>query len=74
MYGIKRGESIPEMEALGTVADLGATVVEGDVRVFGLLTHGSHDWRFSALSVDGREVSLRESGDGIQGSGNVRCA
>ena len=48
MYGIKRGESIPEMEALGTVADLGATVVEGDVRVFGLLTHGSHD---SALSA-----------------------
>lgn len=48
MYGIKRGEGAPEPEALGTVADLGATIVEGEVRAFGLLTHGSHDSAVSA--------------------------
>ncbi|MBN3857144.1 MULTISPECIES: cupin domain-containing protein [unclassified Paraburkholderia] len=41
MYSIKAGESVPDMEALGTVADLGATILEGELKVFGLLTHGS---------------------------------
>lgn len=41
MYSIKHGEPIPEMEELGTVADLGATILEGEVRVYGRLTHGS---------------------------------
>jgi uncharacterized cupin superfamily protein len=41
MYSIKPDENVPDMEELGTVADLGATILEGEAKVSGLLTHGS---------------------------------
>jgi uncharacterized cupin superfamily protein len=48
MHSIKLGAKPPALEPWGTVADLGATIIEGDVLVFGLTHHGDEHTPVSA--------------------------
>ncbi|KAF1068071.1 MAG: hypothetical protein GAK45_01480 [Pseudomonas citronellolis] len=38
---LKHGTSLSELDAWGTVADLGSQILEGDARAFGKMTHGA---------------------------------
>ena len=41
MTPIKQGTTLNELDAWGTVADLGSEILEGEVRAFGKMTYGA---------------------------------
>lgn len=41
MYPIKQGTTIAELDAWGTVADLGSVILEGEGKAFGKMTYGA---------------------------------
>lgn len=41
MLGIKKGTAVPHLDAWGTVADLGSTITEGEVKAFGHVHFGT---------------------------------
>lgn len=41
MYPIKQGTTIAELDAWGTVADLGSEILEGEGKAFGKMTFGA---------------------------------
>jgi uncharacterized cupin superfamily protein len=48
MFSIKQGQIPGELDSCGTVADLGSEILEGEVKAFGKLTHGTPDAPVSA--------------------------
>lgn len=41
LTAIQQGMQLSDLEAWGSVADLGSTILEGEVKAFGRLTHGA---------------------------------
>ncbi|MCE1114436.1 MULTISPECIES: cupin domain-containing protein [Pseudomonas] len=41
LTAVRQGVQLSELDAWGTVADLGSTILEGEVKCYGKMTHGA---------------------------------